>query len=166
MGKMRVGSSGAGVAVSQPNATVEQSEVVTVTTERVVERVVEIPKPVTKEVVVEIPKPVYKIVEVEQVVQKPKIKVEEVQQSVIKPVFTIKQETIILDQLQKKLEESVSIATNKLQVLNVQAIEQTAGNEELRSEVKQLKSELVVLKLGIIASVIVGAIAAVASVLG
>lgn len=161
MGKMRIGSVGNSEIVTDVPVTTQ-----TITTEQIIERIIEIPKPVTKDVVVEIPKPVYKIVEVEQVVQKPKIKVEEVQQSVIKPVFTIKQETIILDQLQKKLEESVSIATNKLQVLNVQAIEQTAGNEELRGEVKQLKSELVVLKLGIIASVIVGAIAAVASILG
>lgn len=160
MGKMKIGSAGAVDAIIAPQ------QVVSVTTENVVERVIEIPKPVTKEVVVEIPKPVYKIVEVEQIVQKPKIKVEEVQQSVIKPVFTIKQETIILDQLQKKLDESVAIATNKLQVLNVQAIEQTAGNEQLRTEVKQLKSELVVLKIGIVVSVVVGAIAAVASILG
>lgn len=160
MGKMKIGSTGNSDVVTPP-VTAQM-----ITTEHIVERIVEIPKPVTKEVVVEIPKPVYKIVEVEQVIQKPKIKVEEVQQSVIKPVFTIKQETIILDQLQKKLEESVAIASNKLQTLNVQAIEQTTGNEQLRKEVSQLKQELSILKLCVISSVVTGVIAAVASLLG
>lgn len=161
MGKMRIGSAGNSEITEVAPVTAQ-----TVTTEHIVERVIEIPKPVTKDVVVEIPKPVYKIVEVQEVVNKPKIKVEEVQQTVIKPIFTIKQETIILDQLQKKLEESVAIASNKLQVLNVQAIEQTAGNQELREEVKKLKSELSVLKACAVASVLAGVIAAIASLLG
>lgn len=131
-----------------------------------VERVIEIPKPVTRDVIVEIPKPVYKIVEVEEVVQKPKIRVEEVQQSVIKPIFTIKQETIILDQMQKKLEESVALASNKLQALNAQVVQQNTGNEELLSEVRKLKSDITVLKFCAIVSVIAGVVAAVTSVLG
>lgn len=161
MGKMRIGSIGNAEVVTVAPVTAQ-----TKTTEHVVERIVEIPKPVTKEVIVEIPKPTYKIIEVEQIVQKPKIKVEEVQQTVIKPIFTIKQETIILDQLQKKLEESVAIASNKLQVLNIQSIEQTAGNQELREEVKDLKTELKILKTCVIVSVVVGIVSAVASILG
>lgn len=162
MGKMKIGSAGSLEVVQSP--AVVTSTVVPV--RQVVEQVVEIPKPVTKEVVVEIPKPVYKIVEVEEKVQKPKIKVEEVQQVVIKPVFTIKQETIILDQLQRKLSESVELASNKLQTLNAQAVEQTLGNEEVRNEVTALKGQLKVLKVGIIVSVVSSVVAALASILG
>jgi len=160
MGKMKMGSAGASKTIVSP----EQPK--TITIEEVVEQVIKIPKPITKEVIVEIPKPVYKIVEVDEVVQKPKIKVEEVQQTVIKPIFSIKQETIILDQMQKKLEESVAIATNKLQTLNVQSIEQTVGNNELRAEVKHLKTELHVVKICAVVSVVVGIVAAIASILG
>ena len=158
MGKMKIGSAG--------SLEVVQSLAVVTSTVVPVQQVVEIPKPVTKEVVVEIPKPVYKIVEVEEKVQKPKIKVEEVQQVVIKPVFTIKQETIILDQLQRKLSESVEIASNKLQTLNVQSINQTLGNEEVRGEVQSLKAEIKVLKVCVLVSVVSGVVAALASVLG
>lgn len=160
MGKMKIGSAGATEVIAVPQ------QAMTITTEQIVERVVEIPKPVTKEVVVEIPKPVYKIVEVEQVIQKPKIKVEEVQQSVIKPVFTIKQETIVLDQLQKKLDESVSLATSKLSILNACVLEKNIETEELRGELTKVKQELSVLKLCAIASVVTGVVAALASLLG
>lgn len=160
MGKMKIGSAGATEVIAVPQ------QAMTITTEQIVERVVEIPKPVTKEVVVEISKPVYKIVEVEQVIQKPKIKVEEVQQSVIKPVFTIKQETIVLDQLQKKLDESVSLATSKLSILNACVLEKNIETEELRGELTKVKQELSVLKLCAIASVVTGVVAALASLLG
>lgn len=158
MGKMKIGS---GEPVQRASQIQEIPSVVV----QEVEHLVEIPKPVTKDVIVEIPKPVYKIVEVEQVIQKPKIKVEEVQQSVIKPVFTIKQETIVLDQLQKKLEETVAIALNKLQVLNAQAAEHVAENEGLRKEVDGLKQQVTSLRLYAVASVIAGVVAAIASLL-
>lgn len=163
MGKMKIGS-------GEPSQRLEVKSTEIQTVPNVVlqevEHVVEIPKPVTKDVVVEIPKPVYKIVEVEEVVQKPKIRIDEVQQSVIKPIFTIKQETIILDQLQKKLEETVAIASNKLQVLNVQAAEHVEQNHELQKEVEQLKKEVSSLRLYAVVSVLAGVIAAVASLLG
>lgn len=163
MGKMKVGSTGSPkVAVVPP----VQSQSVQPQIEQVVERIVEIPKPVTKDVIVEISKPVYNIVEVEQVVQKPKIKVEEVQQTVIKPVFTIKQETIILDQMQKKLEESVAIAINKLNALNACIVQKNAETQELQGELKRVKTELVVLKVCAISSVVAGIVAAFASVMG
>lgn len=164
MGKMKIGSGESSQRVPQPQA-VEVQTVPNVIIEEV-EHIVEIPKPITKEVIVEIPKPSYKIVEVEEVVQKPKIKIEEVQQSVIKPIFTIKQETIILDQLQKKLEETVAIASNKLQVLNIQAVEHVEQNDRLQEEVEQLKKEIDSLKLYVAVSIVAGVIAAVASLLG
>jgi hypothetical protein len=159
MGKMKIGSAGASPAIESISEIVQPVA-------KEVEVVVEIPKPVTKEVIVEIPKPVYKIVEVEQVVQKPKIKVEEVQQSVIKPVFTIKQETIVLDQMQRKLDETVSLAVNKLNILNAYIVEKNNETEELRGELTKVKQELSVLKLCAIASVVAGIVAALASLLG
>lgn len=159
MAKMRIGSAGSSSAVEV--AAPEISSVVE--TERIV--TVEIPKPVTKEVIIEIPKPVYKITEVEQVVQKPKIKVEEVTQTVIKPVFTIKQETIVLDQLQKKVEETVAVASTKLSALNAIILEQNANVEESKKEVESLKDEVKTLKTLVIVSVVSGVVAALASLL-
>lgn len=160
MGKMTIGSSGTPVLETTP-------EVITVTAERVVERVVEIPKPVTKDVIVEIPKPVYKIVEVEEVVQKPRITVEEVPQVVIKPIFSIKQETIVLDQLQRKLDESVALAGSKLATLNAQVVQQAVDNTELKQEIGNLKLELLTSKKHtLICIVVVGVITALASLLG
>ena len=160
MGKMTIGSSGTPVLEPTP-------EVITVTAERVVERVVEIPKPVTKDVIVEIPKPVYKIVEVEEVVQKPRITVEEVPQVVIKPIFSIKQETIVLDQLQRKLDESVALAGSKLATLNAQVVQQAVDNTELKQEIGNLKLELLASKKHtLICIVVVGVITALASLLG
>jgi hypothetical protein len=160
MAKMRIGSAGSSSAVE-----VAASEVTSVVeTERVV--TVEIPKPVTKEVIVEIPKPVYKIVEVEQVVQKPKIKVEEVAQTVIKPVFTIKQESIVLDQLQKKVEETVSVASSKLATLNAIVLEQALNNDEQKQELSQLKVEVKALRTFVVIAVVSSIIATLASVLG
>jgi hypothetical protein len=160
MAKMRIGSAGSSSAVEV--AAQEVSSVVE--TERII--TVEIPKPVTKEVIVEIPKPVYKIVEVEQVVQKPKIKVEEVAQTVIKPVFTIKQETIVLDQLQKKVEETVAVASSKLSALNAVVIEQQLSNEAQSKELHEAKLEVKALKTLVIVSVVLSAVAALASLLG
>jgi hypothetical protein len=160
MAKMRIGSAGSSYAVEV--AAQEVSSVVE--TERII--TVEIPKPVTKEVIVEIPKPVYKIVEVEQVVQKPKIKVEEVAQTVIKPVFTIKQETIVLDQLQKKVEETVAVASSKLSALNSVVIEQQLSNEAQSKELHETKLEVKALKTLVIVSVVLSAVAALASLLG
>ena len=108
----------------------------------------------------------YKIVEVDEVVQKPRIKVEEVQQVVIKPIFTIKQETIILDQLQKKLEESVALATSKISVLNACVVEKNVETNELREELIVVKKQINVLKLCTIISAVAGAVAALASILG
>jgi hypothetical protein len=160
MAKMRIGSAGSSSAVEAT-----ASEVTSVVeTERVV--TVEIPKPVTKEVIVEIPKPVYKIVEVEQVVQKPKIKVEEVAQTVIKPVFTIKQESIVLDQLQKKVEETVSVASSKLATLNAIVLEQALNNDEQKQELSQLKVEVKALRTLVVIAVVSSVIATLASVLG
>lgn len=162
MGKMRIGSAGNDMAVA--SAPVVQSVPQYVETERVIE--VEIPKPVTKEVIVEIPKPVYKIVEVEEKVQKPKIKVEEVTQSVIKPVFSIKTETIVLDQMQKKLDESVSLASTKLEKLNSVVVEQSAGTEKLEKEVSSLRAELKSVKTLVVVSALAGLAAALVSLLG
>jgi hypothetical protein len=160
MGKMKIGSSG-----SYIDETV--SEPVTITSERIVERIIEIPKPVTKDVIVEIPKPVYKVVEVDEVIQKPRITVEEVPQVVIKPIFSIKQETIVLDQLQRKLDESVSLASSKLATLNSQVAQQSIDNTELKNEVSELKQELLLLKKHtLICIIVVGVITTLASLLG
>ncbi len=160
MAKMRIGSAGSSSAVEV--AAPEISSVIE--TERIV--TVEIPKPVTKEVIIEIPKPVYKITEVEQVVQKPKIKVEEVTQTVIKPVFTIKQESIVLDQLQKKVEETVSVASSKLATLNAIVLEQALNNDEQKQELSQLKVEVKALRTLVVIAVVSSIIATLASVLG
>ena len=154
MGKMKIGSGGEAVVVqSAPAQIVSEEKVVTV----------EIPKPVTKDVIVEIPKPVYKIVEVEEVVKKPKIRVDEVTQSVIKPVFTIKQETIILDQLQKKLDESVALASSKLGVLNSTVVEQNMVNEESIKRLEKLSERVNKLQTILIISAICSVLVALSS---
>lgn len=154
MGKMKIGSGGETVVVqSAPAQIVSEEKVVTV----------EIPKPVTKDVIVEIPKPVYKIVEVEEVVKKPKIRVDEVTQSVIKPVFTIKQETIILDQLQKKLDESVALASSKLGVLNSAVVEQNMVNEESIKRIEKLSERVNKLQTIVIISAICSVLVALSS---
>ncbi|NDB56208.1 hypothetical protein EB169_10315, partial [archaeon] len=108
--------------------------------------------PITKEVIVEIPKPVYKIVEVENIVQKPKIKVEEVTQTVVKPVFSIKQETIVLDQIQKKLDETVAVATSKLSALNSIIKEQRSELESSKTELTGLQKEINALRILVLTS--------------
>jgi uncharacterized coiled-coil protein SlyX len=154
MGKMKIGSGGETVIVqSAPAQIVSEEKVVTV----------EIPKPVTKDVIVEIPKPVYKIVEVEEVVKKPKIRVDEVTQSVIKPVFTIKQETIILDQLQKKLDESVALASSKLGVLNSTVVEQNMVNDESIKRIEKLSERVNKLQTIVIISAICSVLVALSS---
>lgn len=114
MGKFRIGS-----GRSAPQTVLSEDEIeveIPKVTEIFVERRVEIP--VIKEISVEIQKPVFKVVETEEKVEKPKIIVEEVPQTVIKPVFSIKQETVILDQLQKKLDETLKLAQEKADKLN------------------------------------------------
>jgi len=137
MGKMIFGSTGEPKKREVQPIEVEVPQYTEI--EKIIE--VEIPKPVTKEVVIEIPKPLYKVVEVEEVVQKPKIKVEEVTQSVIKPVFTIKQETIVLDQIQKKLDETVSVATAKLSALNAIVLEQNSVVDRQQQEIEGLRAK-------------------------
>lgn len=159
MGKMKIGSAGASEVVavqSSPTQVISEEKVVTV----------EIPKPVTKEIIVEIPKPVYKVVEVEEVVKKPKIRVDEVTQSVIKPVFTIKQETIILDQLQKKLDESVALASSKLGVLNSAVVEQNMVNNESVKQIEVLKQKVGKLQIIVIISAVSSVLIALSSLVG
>lgn len=165
MGKMKIGSAGssevAQAPVIKPEPLVSESisNVVEVPKPVIkeVEQVVEIPK--IKEVVVEIPKPVYTIKEVEHVVQKPKIKVEEIPQVIVKPVFNVKQELHVLDQLQIKLEESVALAQSKVEEINgisakkVELDERTLS--KLEAETKLLKQGLgVVIALSIISIVL------------
>ena len=156
---MKIGSAGASEVVavqSSPTQVISEEKVVTV----------EIPKPVTKEIIVEIPKPVYKVVEVEEVVKKPKIRVDEVTQSVIKPVFTIKQETIILDQLQKKLDESVALASSKLGVLNSAVVEQNMVNNESVKQIEVLKQKVGKLQIIVIISAVSSVLIALSSLVG
>lgn len=159
---MKIGSGGkTNATVNKP---IDVTEPIVSASEKIL--TVEIPKPVIKDVVIEVPKPTYKIVEVEEVVKKPKIRVDEVTQSVIKPVFTIKQETIVLDQLQKKLDESVELALAKLSKLNSATIEKNIETEALTHQLKTLSKELVRVK---VATGLIGltlAVSAVVSLLG
>lgn len=159
MGKFRIGS---GLSAPQTVLPGDEIEVeIPKVTEVAVERIVKIP--VVKEVEVDVQKPVFKLVEVEEKVQKPKIVVEEVPQVVIKPVFTIKQETVVLDQLQKKLDESMKIAHEKVEKLN----EMSAKKVELDNRtLETLQMETKALKIGIAICMVLSAIAAVASILG
>jgi uncharacterized coiled-coil protein SlyX len=162
MGKMKIGSGGkTKPTVSKP---VDAIEPIVATSEKIL--TVEIPKPVVKDVIVEIPKPIYKVVEVEEVVKKPKIRVDEVTQSVIKPVFTIKQETIVLDQLQKKLDESVSLASSKLNILNSTVVEQNKVNDESIKRIENLTKRVSKLQTAIIVSVICSVLVVISSFVG
>lgn len=161
MGRMKVGS---GASSAKTVVTTDPSRVETVAVEK--EVIVEIPKPVTKEVEVEVQKPRYKVVEVEEVVKKPKIRVDEVPESVIKPVFTIKQETIVLDKLQKKLEQSVELAASKLSELNSIVVEKNIQNEELASEIQSLNNKVLKIQIGTAISAAILVAAVVASLIG
>ena len=170
MGKMKLGSADSSRSAQGSDETTlvpEYREVIVPTyVETPKEIVVEIPKPVTKEVLVEIPKPIYKIVEVEETVQKPRIKVEEVTQSVIKPVFSIKTETIVLDQIQKKLDESLSLTSAKLEKLNSFVVQQPSESKVSIEELAALKRELKLIKTLVALSVLSGLAAVVVSLLG
>jgi hypothetical protein len=159
MGKFRIGS---GLSAPQTVSPGDEIEVeVPKITEVSVERIVKIP--VVREVEVEVQKPVFKLVEVEEKVQKPKVIIEEVPQVVIKPVFTIKQETVMLDQLQKKLDESLTLAQEKLDKLNqLEAIRAELDHRTL--ETLQVESKSLKIVVGI--CMVLSAIAAIASVLG
>jgi hypothetical protein len=170
MGKISLSSTNPSRTAQSSEETVlvpEYREVIVPTyVEKTKEVVVEVPKPVTKEVVVEIPKPVYKIVEVEEKVQKPKIKVEEVTQSVIKPVFTIKTETVVLDQLQKKLDETAALATSKLSALKSVIVQQHDEVETTKKELDSIKQDLKLIKTLAVLSVLSGLTAVLVSLLG
>lgn len=159
MGKFRIGS---GISAPQTVSAGDEIEIeMPKFTEVSVERRIEIP--VVKEVLVEVQKPVFKLVEVEEKIQKPKIVIEEVPQVVIKPVFTIKQETVMLDQLQKKLDESLKLAQEKVEKINqLEILKAELDNrmlETLQAESKNLK-----IVIGI--SMLLSAVAAIASILG
>lgn len=159
MGTFRIGSGG---SIPQTVVSGDKVEIEIPTVKEVpVERLVQIP--VVKEVSVEVQKPVFKIVEVDEKIQKPKIVVEEVPQVVIKPVFTIKQETIMLDQLQKKLDESLKLAHEKVEKLNQVTAER--AETDLRT-LETLKSEAKSMKIVLGVCVVLGVISAIASILG
>ena len=159
MGKFRIGSGQSAPQTVSPGDEIEIE--MPKFTEVTVERRVEIP--VVKEVSVEVQKPVFKLVEVEEKVQKPKIVVEEVPQVVIKPVFTIKQETVMLDQLQKKLDESLKLAHEKIEKLNEMNVEKAVLDAKT---LETLQVEAKALKIGLAVSVLLSAVAALASILG
>lgn len=161
MGTFRIGSGGASPASPQTATSENEIQVEIPTVKEVfVERQVEIP--VVKEVAVEVLKPVFKFVDIEEKVQKPKIVVEEVPQVIIKPVFTIKQETVILDQLQKKLDESVKLAQEKVEKINqIEAKRLELDHRTLET----LQVETKALKLALYISIALSAIAVVASFL-
>jgi hypothetical protein len=159
MGKFRIGS---GQSLPQTVSAGDEIEVeMPKFTEITVERRVEVP--VVKEVEVEVQKPVFKLVEVEEKVQKPRVVIEEVPQVVIKPVFTIKQETVVLDQLQKKLDESVKLAQEKLDELNKSHAERAELDHRT---LETLQVEAKALKIGLGVCMFLSAVAAIASLLG
>jgi len=159
MGKFKIGSGIAAPQNIQPGDEIEIE--MPRFTEISVERRIEIP--VVKEVEVEIQKPIFKLVEVEETVQKPKIVIEEVPQVVIKPVFTIKQETVMLDQLQKKLDESLKLAQEKVDKINqLEAFRAELDHRMLET----LQVETKGLKIAIGITMILSAIASIASILG
>ena len=159
MGKFRIGTGQSTPQTVLPGDEIEVE--VPKITEVSVERRVEIP--VVKEVSVEVQKPVFKLVEVEEKVEKPKIIVEEVPQVVIKPVFTIKQETVVLDQLQKKLDESMKLAQEKIEKLN----QLEANKAELdHRTLETLQVEAKAMKIGLGICIVLSAVAAIASLLG
>lgn len=159
MGKFRIGS---GLSAPQTVSSGDEIEVeIPKVTEVSVERLVKIP--VVKEVEVEVQKPVFKLVEVEEKVQKPKVVIEEVPQIVIKPVFTIKQETVILDQLQKKLDESLKLAHEKVEEINNLNVERMIVDAKT---LELLQIEAKALRIGVGISVVLSAIAALAAIFG
>lgn len=159
MGKFRIGS---GLSAPQTVSPGDEIEVeIPKVTEVSVERLVKIP--VVKEVEVEVQKPVFKLVEVEEKVQKPKVVIEEVPQVVIKPVFTIKQETVMLDQLQKKLDESLKLAHEKVEEINKLNVDRMVADAKT---LETLQVEAKALKLGLGLSVLLSAIAALAALFG
>ena len=103
------------------------------------------------------------MVEVEEKVQKPKVVIEEVPQVVIKPVFTIKQETVMLDQLQKKLDESLKLAHEKVEEINKLNVDRMVADAKT---LETLQVEAKALKLGLGLSVLLSAIAALAALFG
>lgn len=147
MGKFKIGSSGISSVIPEIESVVEyqdlSSPMVVDIPKPIIkeyEVVVELPKPVLKEISVEIPKPVYVINEVEHSIEKPKYIVEEMHHTVIRPVFNVKQELQSLDQLQDKIDESVAIAKEKLDVLNMKLIMSQAESVEiLKEQSKKLK---------------------------
>lgn len=147
MGKFKMGSSGTSIPVSQIEESIElqdlSSPIVIDIPKPILkeyEVVVDLPKPIIKDVSVEIPKPVYVINEVEHVVEKPKYNVEELHHTVIRPIFNVKQELHSLDHLQDKIDESVAIAKEKLDVLNMKLImSQSESVEILKEQTKKLK---------------------------
>lgn len=159
MGKFKIGSGLAAPANIQPGDEIEIE--MPKFTEVSVERRVEIP--VVREVEVEVQKPVFKLVEVEEKVQKPKVIIEEVPQVVIKPVFSIKQETVMLDQLQKKLDESLKLAHEKVDELNKAQAERAELDHKT---LETLQVEAKALKIGLTMSIILSAVAAIAAILG
>lgn len=159
MGKFRIGT---GQSAPQNVLSNDEIEVeIPKVTEVSVERIVKIP--VVREVEVEVQKPVFKLVEVEEKVEKPKVIIEEVPQVVIKPVFSIKQETVMLDQLQKKLDESLKLAHDKLEQINNSYAERAELDHKT---LETLQVEAKALKIGLIVSIIVSAVAAIAALLG
>lgn len=159
MGKFRIGT-----GQSSPQNVLSNDEIeveIPKVTEVSVERIVKIP--VVREVEVEVQKPVFKLVEVEEKVEKPKIIVEEVPQVIIKPVFSIKQETVMLDQLQKKLDESLKLAHDKLEQINNSYAERAELDHKT---LETLQVEAKALKIGLTVSIIVSAVAAIAALLG
>ena len=159
MGKFRIGS---GQSVPQRVSPGDEIEgEIPKVTEVSVERIVKIP--VVREVEVEVQKPVFKLVEVEEKVEKPKVIIEEVPQVVIKPVFSIKQETVMLDQLQKKLDESLKLAHDKLEQINNSYAERAELDHRT---LETLQVEAKALKIGLTVSIIVSAVAAITALLG
>lgn len=158
MGKFRIGS---GLPMPQNVSSNDEIEVeIPKITEVSVERVIKIP--VVREVEVEVEKPVFKLIEIEERVQKPKIIIEEVPQVVIKPVFSIKQETVMLDLLQKKLDESLKLAHEKVEEINKTHVERA---ELDRITLQTVQIEAKALKIGLTVSIILSAVAAIAATL-
>lgn len=158
MGKFRIGS---GLPAPQNITAADEIEIeIPKITEVSVERVIKIP--VVREVEVEVQKPVFKLVEVEEKIQKPKIIVEEIPQVVIKPVFSIKQETVILDNLQKKLDESVKLAKEKIKEIDDATVEKAALDHKTLTT---LQNEARLLKISIAVSIVLSAASLITSFL-
>lgn len=159
MGKFRIGSGQSAPQSVSPGDEIEVE--IPKVTEVSVDRVVQIP--VVREVEVEVQKPVFKLVEVEEKVQKPKVIIEEVPQVVIKPVFSIKQETVMLDQLQKKLDESLKLAQEKLEEMDKLRLDRVELDHKM---LETLQIEAKTIKIGICLCVFLSTVAIVASIFG